>query len=127
MRKIQPSIEKSTVKKIAMPLIPSSVWPTEKESTRESCRVARRVGSELERRVRESKCVCLTSEQFNVIYTGYGYLLFFLLFLFLFTPQHRQLVEFQGNDIVVICQLRMRKCDYIFRKPDNTSMTSDYM
>lgn len=55
--------------------------------------------------------VYLTSEQFNVIHTGYGYLLF-LLFLFLFTPQHRQLVQFQGNYIVVICELRMRKCDF---------------
>lgn len=56
MRKIQPSIEKSTVKKIAMPLIPSSVWPTEKERRE---RVARRGGSELKRRVTESKCVCV--------------------------------------------------------------------
>lgn len=36
---------KSTVKKMAIPLIPSSVWPTERED--ESRRVKDRAGSEL--------------------------------------------------------------------------------
>lgn len=46
----------------------------------------------------------LTSEQVQVIYAGYGYFLLLLFLLFLPTPYYSQLVEFQGNDVMVIYQ-----------------------
>lgn len=55
---------------------------------------------------RERERVSLTSEQVDVVHAGYGDLLFLLL-LFVHTPQHRQLVEFQGDDVVVICSMRL--------------------
>lgn len=47
--------------------------------------------------------VCHTPEQFDVVHTGYCYLLLLFLFFFLIAPDHRQFVEFQGNYIMVIC------------------------
>lgn len=56
-------------------------------------------------------CVFLTPEQFDVVHAGYCYLLLLLfLIFFLFTPDHRQFEEFQGNDIVVICEPESRTC-----------------
>lgn len=55
-------------------------------------------------------CVCLTPEQFDVVHTGYCYLLLLFLIFFFFTPDHRQFKEFQGNDIVVICEPESRTC-----------------
>lgn len=53
--------------------------------------------------------VGLTHEEVHVVYTGYRYFLLFLLLLFLLTAQHRQLVEFQGNYIVVIYEWIIQK------------------
>lgn len=49
----------------------------------------------------------LTSEQLNVVHAGEGDLPFLLLLrLFPLAAQHGQLVELQGDDVVVVCSRR---------------------
>lgn len=51
---------------------------------------------------RQASRASLTSEQLDVVHAGQGDLLL-LLRLFLLAAQHRQLVELQGDDVVVVC------------------------
>lgn len=62
---------------------------------------------------RQAGSAGLTSEQLHVVHAGQGDLLFLLLCLFLLTAQHRQLVELQGDDVVVICAMAETLTSYL--------------
>lgn len=91
----------------AHPFLDLVHWRREGDGVTESRGEQRKAGATGSRRR-----VSLTSEQLDVVHAGYGDLLFLLL-LFLLTPQHRQLVEFQGDDVVVICSMRL---DFFLKK-----------